>query len=126
LRFYDAEGVRRRKSPFPSKSAALAYYRDHIELELRGDSVPAPELTLAELVEVYLERHAATVRPATIATLRKRLRHAVAAFGGVPLADLERMSDEIAGWQAKLPERAGHGIVQAFRQVLDAAVRWSA
>jgi hypothetical protein len=64
------------------------------------------------------------VRPATIATLRKRLRHAVAAFGDVPLADLERMSDEVAGWQAKLPERAGHGIAQAFRQVLDAAVRW--
>jgi hypothetical protein len=34
------------------------------------------------------------------------------------------MSDEVAGWQAKLPERAGHGIAQAFRQVLDAAVRW--
>lgn len=38
--------------------------------------------------------------------------------------DLERMADEIAGWQATLPPRAGHGIAQALRQVLDAGVRW--
>ena len=30
-------GKRRRKSPFPSKSAALAHYRDVIEPELRGE-----------------------------------------------------------------------------------------
>ena len=34
------------------------------------------------------------------------------------------MTDEIAGWQAQLPPRAGHGIAQALRQVLGAAVRW--
>ena len=28
LRYYDENGVRRRKSPFTSKSAALAHYRD--------------------------------------------------------------------------------------------------
>lgn len=65
-----------------------------------------------------------TVRARTIATLRDRLRHAVAAFGEVPLRDLERMTNEIAGWQAQLPPRAGHGITQALRQALDAAVRW--
>jgi integrase len=124
LRWYDAAGTRRRKSPFPSKSTALDHYRTVIEPELRGDAVPMPEITLAELVELYLQRHAATVRPRTIATLRDRLRHAVAAFGDVPLRDLERMADEIAAWQAQLPPRAGHGIAQALRQVLDAAVRW--
>ena len=36
LRYYDKAGGRRRKSPFPSKSAALTYYRDVIEPELRG------------------------------------------------------------------------------------------
>lgn len=66
-----------------------------------------------------------TARARTIATLRDRLRHAVAAFGEVPLRDLERMTNEIAGWQAQLPPRAGHGITQALRQVLDAAVRWN-
>jgi integrase len=124
LRYYDRAGTRRRKSPFASKSAALAHYRKVIEPELRGEAPAAPALTLAELVELYLERHAVAVRPRTITTLRDRLRHAIAAFGDVPLRDLERMTNEIAGWRTRLPERAGHGIVQALRQVLDAAVRW--
>src|SRR5215212_6850699 len=82
------------------------------------------DMTLAELVDLYLDRHAAVVRRRTIATLRDRLRHPIVAFGDVPLRDLERMVDEIAAWQAHLPPRAGHGIAQALRQVLDAAVRW--
>jgi integrase len=124
LRWYDAAGIRRRKSPFASKSAALTHYRDVIEPVLLGEPVAIADVALAEFVDIYLDRHAANVRPRTIPTLRDRLRHAVAAFGDVPLRDLERMPHEIAGWQAKLPPRAGHGIAQAFRQVLDAAVRW--
>jgi integrase len=124
LRYYDQDGVRRRKSPFPTKTAALDHYRQAIEPMLRGEPAARPELTLAELVELYLERHAAAVRERTIWTLRDRLRYALAAFGDEPLRDLERMADEIAGWQANLPPRAGHGIAQALRQVLDAAVRW--
>ena len=124
LRYYDATGARRRKSPFPSKSAALAHYRDLIEPELRGEAPVAADLTLSELIDLYLERHAASVRSRTISTLRDRLQHAVAAFGDERLRDLERMSSEIAGWRATLPERAGHGIAQALRQVLDAGVRW--
>jgi hypothetical protein len=52
LRYYDADGVRRRKSPFPSKSAALAHYREVIEPVLRGELAPLVELTLAQLVEL--------------------------------------------------------------------------
>jgi integrase len=124
LRFYDADGNRQRKSPFPTKSAALAHYRTIIEPQLRGEPAALPDLTLAAFIELYLERHAASVRPRTIATLRDRLQHATRAFGAIPLTELERMGDEIAGWQAQLPPRAGHGITQALRQVLDAAVRW--
>jgi integrase len=124
LRYYDANGDRRRKSPFPSKSAALAWYRDVIEPQLRGEHPAAAESTLAEFVEVYLERHAVGVRARTITTLRDRLHHATRAFGDVPLRELEHMTDEIAAWQAQLPERAGHGITSALRQTLDAAVRW--
>jgi integrase len=124
LRYYDAGGARRRKSPFDSKSAALQYYRDVIEPERRGDPVPMPELTLAQLVDLYLERHAASVRPRTIQTLRERLPHATRAFGDVPLRDLERMSGEIAGWRARLPERTRYDITQALRQTLEAACRW--
>src|SRR5215213_8009992 len=124
LRYYDAAGERRRKSPFPSKSAALSHYRDVIEPQLRGEPVERPDMTLAEFVPIYLERHAATVRPPTIATLTKRLTHATRAFGSVPLTDLERMSGEIAAWQARLPDRSRYGMAQAFRQTLAAAVRW--
>ncbi len=111
------------ESSFPSKTAALRWYRDVMEPQLRGEPV-IRELTLSELVELYLERHAAAVRPRTIATLRERLIHAVRAFGDVPLRELERMSGEVAGWQATLPERSRYGVVQALRQCLGAAVRW--
>ncbi len=136
LRYYDAAGARRRRSPFPTKSAALDHYRKVIEPQLRGEGPQLPALTLAEFVPLYLERHGATVRPRTIATLRERLAHspararpktcrcALCAFGDIPLRDLERMSGEIASWQARLPERSRYGVVQALRQTLEAAVRW--
>src|SRR5581483_5429984 len=124
LRYYDAAGTRRRKSPFPSKSAALTHYRDVIEPQLRGDKPACQQLTLSEFVPLYLERHSASVRPRTIATLRQRLTYANAAFGTVPLRDLDRMAGELASWQAKLPARSRYGIVQALRQLLEAAMRW--
>jgi integrase len=124
LRYYDRDGKRRRKSPFPSKSAATAHYRDVIAPQLRGGVIQTPELTLAEFVPVYLEAHAATVRGRTIDTLRERLAHPLRAFGTIALRDLERMSGEIATWQAGLPEGSRYGIVQALRQTLEAAVRW--
>ena len=124
LRYVGLDGKKHRKSPFPSKSAALRHYRDVVEPQLRGEAVRR-QLTLAEFVPVYLERHAATgVRERTIATLRQRLGCPVAAFGDIPLSELERMSGEVASWQATLPERSRYGIVQAFRQALGAAVRW--
>src|SRR5262249_51687571 len=124
LRYRDRAGVRRRKSPFPSKSAALAHYRDVVEPERQGEAPAPPELTLAEVVPVYLERHGAGVRPRTIDALRWRLGIAITAFGDVPLRDLERMSGEVASWRANLPERSRFAITAALRQALGAAVRW--
>ena len=96
-----------------------------IEAGLRGESSPVPELTLAEFVPLYLERHAGTgKRPRTIDTLRKRLGYATAAYGDVSVRELGRMSGELADWQAALPERSRYGVVQALRQALGAAVRW--
>lgn len=34
------------------------------------------------------------------------------------------MAAEIAAWRTTLPERSRYGIVQAFRQALEAAIRW--
>jgi integrase len=123
LRYYEADGTRKTGGTFQSKSAAMQHYRDAIEPRLNGTE-PVPELTLSELVELYLERHAAVVRPRTITTLRERLVHATRAYGDVPLRELERMAGELAAWQATLPERSRYGIVQALRQTLAAAVRW--
>jgi integrase len=123
LRYYDADGTRKTGGTFPSKSAAMQHYREAIEPRLNGTQ-SVQELTLAELVDVYLERHAAVVRPRTITTLRERLVHATRSYGDVPLRELERMAGELATWQATLPERSRYGIVQALRQTLAAAVRW--
>ncbi len=126
IRYRDTGGQLRRRSPFPTKRAARAWFEATVLPELRGEPSAPPEitLTLRELVEVYLERHAANVRPRTIDTLRERLLHATRAWGDVPLRDLERMSGDIASWQARLPERSRDGVVQALRQTLAAAVRW--
>jgi integrase len=124
LRYYDAEGERKTGGVFASKTAALDHYRDVIEPRLNGEPEPPRELTLAELVEVYLERHAAVVRSRTIRILRERLAYATRDYGPVPLAELERMSGDLADWQARLPERSRYGIVSALRQTLGAAIRW--
>ena len=124
LRYYDEHGKRQRESPFPSKSSALAHYRDVIERQLRGETPSLPELTLSELLELYLERHAVNVRSRTIGILRERLGYAIRAYGDVPLRDLERMSGELAQWQTALPERSRYAIMGALRQALAAAERW--
>lgn len=124
LRYRDSTGQKRRQSPFPSKSAALRWYRDIIEPQLRGEPAPVPDLTLSAFVPLYLERHGATVRPRTVRTLTERLRHAESAFGAVRLRELEGMSGEIASWRARQPERVAYSRMGALRQCLGAAVRW--
>ena len=99
LRYYDADGVRRRKSPFRSKSAALAHYRDVIEPELRGEPAPAPELTLAEFVPLFLERHKAGVRPWTVSVCASGSRTR-------PPRSATRRCATSSAW----PERSRHGV----------------
>jgi integrase len=124
LRYYDEDGRRKRVSPFPSKSAALDHFERVIRPRLRGEEPAPPEMTLSELVDEYLKRHAATRRPRTIVILRERLKHATDAYGDVPLREFERMSADLAEWQTKLSPRYRYGIMQALRQTLAAAVRW--
>jgi integrase len=84
----------------------------------------AAEVTLAAFIAVWLDRHSATVRPRTIATLGERLGHAERAFGAVPLGELAGMAAEIAAWRARQPERVRYGRLGALRQCLEAGVRW--
>jgi integrase len=77
-------------------------------------------VTLAELVEEYLDQHEA--EPETTAKLRWLLSKSVARFGTRPLDELE--AREIAAWRMTIP--AGHRFeaTQALRQVLARAVLW--
>lgn len=60
--------------------------------------------------------------PATIARLRAMTRKATDAFGDVRFREL--LPDEIGAWAKRLPDGHRHDAMVAFRQVLNAAVRW--
>ena len=118
LRYYDADSTRHTGGTFPSKSAALTHYRDVIEPRLRGEPEAPPELTLAELVDVYLERHAQLRSASTIRTIRHRLKRPLDAYGDVKLRELEGMAGDLADFRATLPERFAHDVMRALRQTL--------
>jgi integrase len=75
-------------------------------------------------VNAYLQSHSVGREPATIRTLRERLRRPLATFGGTPLADLQHDVVAVAEWRASLPPGYAYQVTAAFRQVFDAAVRW--
>jgi integrase len=124
IRWYDETGVRRRQAGFSSRSEARAWFRDVESKRMRGEAIQRPPVTLTDHVDRYLDVHAATRDPNTIRVLRERLRRPVSKFGERQLRELERMSRELAEWQATLPERSRYGIMQALRQCLEAGVRW--
>ena len=91
------------------------------ELErLRREQRVSRSLTLAELVEAYLEQH--DVDPVTIEKLRWLLGKAVAVFGDRPVGELR--SQEIAAWRIALSSGYRFDATQALRQVLARAVLW--
>jgi integrase len=124
LRYYDRKGVRHSGGAFPSKSAAWTHYRDAVEPELRGHPAARRDVTLTELAGVFLERHEKTATPRTIRALRERLKRPLDDFGTTPLVDLERMTDEIAGFASRLSERYRYSVMSAFRQACEAGVRY--
>jgi integrase len=91
---------------------------------LRGRPVARRDLTFSELVDVFLERHAIVAKPRTITELRWRLKQSEKKFGDIPLAELEGMADEIAGYAVTLTERLRYPLMAAFRQALEAGMRY--
>jgi integrase len=124
LRYYDAKGRHRSGGAFSTKSEAWAHYRDVVEPELRGRPGARRDLTLSELVDTFLERHGKVRKPATIETLRWRLRRPLDDYGDTSLADLEHMTDEIASFGSQLPERYRYSVMSALRQACEAGVRY--
>jgi integrase len=123
LRYYDENGSRRSGGVFPTRSAAFAHFRQVIEPRLNG-AEPAPDLTLAGLADLYLGRHSQVRAEVTIRTLRHRLARPLAAFGSMPLRELEGMSGDLADFRATLPPRFAHDVMRALRQTLAAGVRY--
>lgn len=120
LRYYDAKGGHRSGGAFSTKSEAWAHYRDVVEPELHGRSVARRDLTLSELVDVFLERHGKVAsRPAS-----KRSGGVSSALWTTTLADLEHMTDEIAAFAASLPNRFRYSVMSALRQAFAAGVRY--
>lgn len=77
-------------------------------------------MTLAELVDEYLELHQA--EPVTIAKLRWLLRKATRVLGQKRLADLS--PKDVYAWRLTIPEGHRFEATQALRQVLNRAVDW--
>jgi integrase len=119
IRWYDAAGVRQRKAGFETKTAARKWLQKQLDDDLRPEVV-----TFDQLCEEYLVAHAQLREPGTVTTLGRRLKRPRETFGKLELRQLETRAREIAAWKATLPERSRYGIVSAFRQVLNAGVRW--
>jgi integrase len=124
LRYYDRKGVRHSGGAFPTKSEAWGHYRDVVELELSGRGGARRDVTLTELVDTFLERHGKVAKPATIKTLRWRMKRPLDEFGDTLLVDLEHMTDDLAGFAARQPERFRHAVMSALRQTCEAGVRY--
>jgi integrase len=124
LRYRDEHGAYHSGGVFTSRTAALDHYRDTIEPRLRGEPEAKPDLTLSQLAEAYLERHAQLRAPGTIRTLRHRLKRPLDAYGDVTLRELEGMSGDLADFRSTLPPRFAHEVMRALRQTLAAGVRY--
>jgi integrase len=132
-RYYDENGARRERGGFATKSEAgewLGAKVRSVEALRRGEVSAVRRLTmptLAELVEEYVEQHAAEAN--TLRTLRARLRYATEGpaldgSGGFGSLRIDRLTvPELGAWRKRLPERSAYAITKALRQVLAYAVR---
>lgn len=132
LRWYDEKGARRRQAGFSSRSEARAWFRDVESKRMRGEAVASTPLTLAELVDEYLDQHVAEAN--TVQALRDRLKLATAGIPVKPRAKerehglgtirVDRLDARTVGaWRRRLPEGSAWHAHKALRQVLSYAVR---
>jgi integrase len=116
-RYYDANGKRRQKGPFATKSEARTMLTKALR-EVRLGPDTRRDMTVEALVEEFLAQHICEAN--TLATLTARLKHVTAAFADTRLDRL--MVNELAAWRKRLPEGSAWHIHKGFRQVLHYAV----
>jgi len=119
IRYYEANGRRRQKHGFRTKSEAHTALDDALR-RVRLGPLHRPNATLHELAAAYLGQRKAT--PSTLVWLRENLRSALEAFGDQPIGALR--ADQIGAWPASLAEGKRYRSHRGLRQVLQAAVRW--
>jgi hypothetical protein len=109
------DSKRMQQSGFPTEQAAQqALDRGRHEQGL------AATPTLSELVDIYLAQH--DTEPETIDKLRWLLTKATAAFGTMPISELQPA--EIAAWRMTIPYGHRFEATQSLRQTLARAVKW--
>jgi integrase len=119
-RYRDEHKRRRQRGGFATRSEALEALDDALRTARNPERAIRRDWTVSELVVRYMAQHQAA--PATIARLNAMTKKATEAFGDVRLREL--LPDEIGAWAKRLPEGHRHDAMVAFRQVLNAAVRW--
>jgi integrase len=132
IRWRDEHGVLRRQSGFTSRSEARSWFDNVERKRMRGETPPPSPLTLAELVDEYLEQHVAEAN--TIRVLTDRLKLAIDGIPVKPRAKerehglgeirVDRLDVRTVGaWRRRLPEGSAWHAHKALRQVLAYAVR---
>ena len=132
LRWRDESGARHRKAGFKSRSEARSWFAEIERKRMRGETIAPSPMTLAELVDEYLDQHVAEQN--TIRALRDRLKLATAGIpvkpraaerehglGGIRVDRLD--SRTVGAWRKRLPEGSAWHAHKALRQVLSYAVR---
>jgi integrase len=132
IRWRDETGERRFRSGFRTERQALAWFQNVERKRMRGETIEASPVTLAELVDEYLEQHIAEAN--TIQGLRDRLKLATDGIPKEPRSKerehgmgqirVDRLDARTVGaWRRRLPEGSAWQAHKALRQVLSYAVR---
>jgi integrase len=120
-RWIDEHGGRQSKGGFTSKGGALEYADERLQRVQalnRGDLIPASHRpqTVDALLDTFIDKHGATVDPATKRKLTRELRRAHETFGDRHPDSLNRL--EIEDWRATLAAGSQHNVFRSFRQAL--------
>jgi integrase len=120
-RWRDEQGKPRGKSGFETQTAAWKFLRSKIDEVLalrRGELIPVSHRpqTVDALLDSFLEKHGATVDPATKRKLTRQLRQARDSFGDRHPDSLNRL--ELEDWRNGLAAGSRHDVFRAFRQGL--------
>jgi integrase len=132
IQWRDETGRRRRQAGFRTEKQARTWFFDVERKRMRGETIAPSPLTLAQLVDEYLDQHIAEAN--TIQGLRDRLKLAT---DGIPIEKrskerkhgmgqirVDRLDARTVGtWRRRLPEGSAWQAHKALRQLLGYAIR---